>query len=193
MLPIGRPTTILHLICSWPSHVLYLPSSWTDGIAYRYTFKNIRFAAPPVGDLRWAKPAPPQVNKTIQDGSYGPKCVQTAILGLNFMGSGNNSPIGAAVNQLYVSQLSHISPAGSPAHRQYLITYLHTVSAAFPSRSLRAATKTACSLTSTSREKHSRIHRLSCRSPSSSLAVLISSEARTRSNQSCLFTTDLGW
>ncbi|KAK3939102.1 putative esterase and lipase [Diplogelasinospora grovesii] len=39
-----------------------------------YTFKNIRFAAPPVGSLRWAKPAPPTVNTTLQDGSYGPQC-----------------------------------------------------------------------------------------------------------------------
>ena len=65
-----------------------------------YIFKNIRFAAPPVGDLRWAKPAPPQKNTTIQDGTYGNKCVQAAIKGLNLVGAGNASPIGAAVNQL---------------------------------------------------------------------------------------------
>ena len=65
-----------------------------------YIFKNIRFAAPPVGDLRWAKPAPPQKNTTVQDGSYGNKCVQAAIKGLNLVGAGNASPVGAAVNQL---------------------------------------------------------------------------------------------
>ena len=68
----------------------------------RYIFRNIRYAAPPVGELRWAKPAPPPVNATLQDGSYGPKCVQSAINGLNLLGPGNASPIGAAVNQLYV-------------------------------------------------------------------------------------------
>jgi carboxylesterase type B len=66
----------------------------------RYTFKNIPYAAPPVGKLRWAKPAPP-LNKTgIQDGNYGPTCPQAMIRGLNVMGSGNASPLGAAVNQL---------------------------------------------------------------------------------------------
>ncbi|KAL8305842.1 hypothetical protein RB597_003474 [Gaeumannomyces tritici] len=64
-----------------------------------YTFKNIRYAAPPVGDLRWAKPAPPLNESTLQDGSYGPKCVQSAVTGLNLVGPGNNAPIGGAINQ----------------------------------------------------------------------------------------------
>ncbi|RFU35110.1 hypothetical protein B7463_g1248, partial [Scytalidium lignicola] len=64
-----------------------------------YTFKNIRFAAPPVGELRWAKPAPPTHNATLQDGSYGPQCIQGAPNGLNLLGNGNESPIGAAANQ----------------------------------------------------------------------------------------------
>ncbi|KAJ2892035.1 Lipase 2 [Zalerion maritima] len=64
-----------------------------------YIFKNIRFAAPPVGDLRWAKPAPPATESGIQDGSYGHSCVQTGINGLNLMGDGNSSPIGTAMNQ----------------------------------------------------------------------------------------------
>lgn len=44
-----------------------------------YVFKNIPFAAPPVGDLRWRAPAPPPPNDTLADGSYGPSCVQTGI------------------------------------------------------------------------------------------------------------------
>ncbi|OIW24387.1 alpha/beta-hydrolase [Coniochaeta ligniaria NRRL 30616] len=64
-----------------------------------YTFKNIRYAAPPVGNLRWAKPAPPLVNTTLQDGSYGHACVQSSVNGLNVLGSGNQSPVGAAINQ----------------------------------------------------------------------------------------------
>lgn len=44
-----------------------------------YTFKNIRFAAPPIGNLRWAKPAPPAKEETIQDGSYGPLCIQAPV------------------------------------------------------------------------------------------------------------------
>lgn len=66
----------------------------------RYIFRNIRFAAPPIGDLRWAKPAPPKPNSTLHDGSYGPKCIQSAVSGLNLVGPGNNSPVGAAINQL---------------------------------------------------------------------------------------------
>jgi carboxylesterase type B len=55
---------------------------------------NIRFAAPPLGDLRWAKPAPPPKNSTIQDGSYGPQCPNTQVNGVNFLGSGSDSGLG---------------------------------------------------------------------------------------------------
>ena len=65
-----------------------------------YVFRNIPYAAPPIGDLRWRKPAPP-LNKTgIQDGSYGFACMQAGISGLNVVGPGNGFPLGAAVNQL---------------------------------------------------------------------------------------------
>ena len=64
-----------------------------------YLFKNIRFAAPPVGDLRWAKPAPPAKETTVQDGSYGPICVQAPLKGPQLTGPGASSPIGQAVNQ----------------------------------------------------------------------------------------------
>ncbi|OXV11320.1 hypothetical protein Egran_00919 [Elaphomyces granulatus] len=42
-----------------------------------YTFRNIRYAAPPTGPLRWAKPSPPKPldPENIQDGSYGPNCI----------------------------------------------------------------------------------------------------------------------
>ncbi|KAI1766957.1 alpha/beta-hydrolase [Hypoxylon sp. FL1150] len=64
-----------------------------------YTFKNIRYAAPPVGDLRWAKPAAPLNESDIQDGSVGHSCVQAAPNGLNLLGTGNQSPVGGAINQ----------------------------------------------------------------------------------------------
>jgi carboxylesterase type B len=41
-----------------------------------YVFKNIRFAAPPLGKLRWAKPAAPLKQDGIQDGSDGKICTQ---------------------------------------------------------------------------------------------------------------------
>ncbi len=64
-----------------------------------YTFKNIRFAAPPVGDLRWAKPAAPETETEVQDGSYGPICIQAPLKGPQLTGSGASSPIGEAANQ----------------------------------------------------------------------------------------------
>lgn len=63
-----------------------------------YKFQNIRFAAPPVGDLRWAKPAPPPTQSGIVDGSVGGKCPQAAIKGLNIVGTADNSPIAAVID-----------------------------------------------------------------------------------------------
>ncbi len=66
-----------------------------------YTFKNIRFAAPPTGDLRFSKPAPPVVDTSVvNDGSYGPQCPQSfSLKGFNLIGNRNDLPIGGAVNQ----------------------------------------------------------------------------------------------
>ena len=43
-----------------------------------YSFSNIRYAAPPLGPLRFSKPQPPLNNRSagIQDGSYGNICPQ---------------------------------------------------------------------------------------------------------------------
>ena len=43
-----------------------------------YIFANIRFAAPPLGDLRWAPPAEPLTESGIQNGSIGGTCYQSA-------------------------------------------------------------------------------------------------------------------
>ncbi|KAL8644498.1 MAG: hypothetical protein Q9226_007734, partial [Calogaya cf. arnoldii] len=64
-----------------------------------YVFKNIRFAAPPTGSLRWAPPAAPSPESTVQDGSYGPICIQAPIKGPRYTGPGSDSPIGEALNQ----------------------------------------------------------------------------------------------
>jgi Carboxylesterase family len=42
-----------------------------------YIFGNIRFAAPPVGDLRWAPPTEPVEEPGIHDGSVGGSCFQS--------------------------------------------------------------------------------------------------------------------
>lgn len=52
-----------------------------------YTFKNVRFGQPPLGNLRWAKPVRPKYNATVSDGSYGPYCVQAQPRGLNLLGN----------------------------------------------------------------------------------------------------------
>jgi carboxylesterase type B len=65
-----------------------------------YKFKNIRFAAPPIGDLRWAKPAPPPTQSSIVDGSVGNKCPQAPIKGLNVLGTTDNSPIASVLDTL---------------------------------------------------------------------------------------------
>lgn len=50
-----------------------------------YVFRNVRYAAPPVGDLRWSKPAPPESIHGIQDGSYGHNCIPSSIPDQFFM------------------------------------------------------------------------------------------------------------
>jgi carboxylesterase type B len=63
------------------SPLLKLPyGTWRGSVDERYdtvTFKNVRFAAPPVGELRWAKPAPPLVETEIQNGTIGSSCITT--------------------------------------------------------------------------------------------------------------------
>jgi hypothetical protein len=41
-----------------------------------YTFRNIRYAAPPLGALRWAKPIPPPKTDEIQDLREAVACTQ---------------------------------------------------------------------------------------------------------------------
>ncbi|OLL21704.1 Secreted lipase [Neolecta irregularis DAH-3] len=49
-----------------------------DPIQDFYIFRNIRFAAPPVGNQRWKYPAPPLHEDGIQDGSIGYGCYNSA-------------------------------------------------------------------------------------------------------------------
>ncbi|KAL8954191.1 MAG: hypothetical protein Q9183_007276, partial [Haloplaca sp. 2 TL-2023] len=61
---------------------------------------NVRYAAPPTGDLRWAKPAAPTPESGIQDGSYGPICIPAPTGGPQLEGEGANSSSGGALDQL---------------------------------------------------------------------------------------------
>jgi hypothetical protein len=47
------------------------------GIPY-YNFSNIRYAAPPVGNLRFAQPVKPAVNRTLNDGQQSVICSQAS-------------------------------------------------------------------------------------------------------------------
>ncbi|KAL2857336.1 carboxylesterase family protein [Aspergillus pseudoustus] len=67
-----------------------------------YTFRNIRYAAPPIGKLRWSKPAGPDKIYGIQDGSYGPNCIQAPIPEGFFMPGLENLSRNAAEDCLFL-------------------------------------------------------------------------------------------
>ncbi|KAL8917021.1 MAG: hypothetical protein Q9208_008196 [Pyrenodesmia sp. 3 TL-2023] len=99
-----------------------------------YTFKNIRYAAPPTGDLRWARPAPPKPESGIQDGSYGPICMQAPIPGPKLTGPGADLPIGRALNQ-YLAGIP--IPSFEAADEDCLFLDLHVPAAAIKDPSLK--------------------------------------------------------
>ncbi|KAF2816279.1 alpha/beta-hydrolase [Mytilinidion resinicola] len=74
-------------ICTFPGP----DDAKANGDFQVYTFKNVRFAAPPLGDLRWAIPEQPLVEPGVQNGSVGFACTQSLPAGLN-VGSGSRSP-----------------------------------------------------------------------------------------------------
>lgn len=65
-----------------------------------------------MGDLRWAKPAPPLKNSTLQDGSYGPFCPQAAPKGFNVLGTAAGNPLGAAIDSIVDQILTPILGSG---------------------------------------------------------------------------------
>ncbi|KAL2811629.1 Alpha/Beta hydrolase protein [Aspergillus granulosus] len=76
--------TALPLVLSKATHLplLKLPYGTWQASKYNpetdfYTFENIRYAAPPVGPLRFSKPQPPRHMRGIQDGSVSHICYQT--------------------------------------------------------------------------------------------------------------------
>jgi hypothetical protein len=76
-----------------------------------YIFTNIRFAEPPVGDLRWRKPQPPAPISGIQDGTKGYSCKQILPKrGLNFLGSYNEEPWAADVDEAISGVGSYLWP-----------------------------------------------------------------------------------
>ncbi|KAA8566567.1 hypothetical protein EYC84_009115 [Monilinia fructicola] len=62
-----------------------------------YNFSNIRYAAPPIGNLRFSAPVEPEVNRTINDGQQGAICAQGTPyweeVALNFLGGANATTV----------------------------------------------------------------------------------------------------
>jgi para-nitrobenzyl esterase len=76
-----------------------------NGIA---AFKGIPFAAPPVGDLRWKKPAPVVAWSGVKKATtYAPACMQDANM-LKFIGS----PEGVSEDCLYLNVWTPAKAAG---------------------------------------------------------------------------------
>jgi carboxylesterase type B len=79
-----------------------------------YFFQDVRFAAPPVGNLRFAKPAPPQTVYGVQSGSGGKVCHGTVPpRGLNFVGDGDYLPVSQVVNELIGGIASSVYSSGT--------------------------------------------------------------------------------
>jgi hypothetical protein len=124
-----------------------------------HAFRNIPYAAPPVGDLRWAKPAPPVKQSGTQQTREKPTCPQALINGINFIGTGNESPIGAAINQLYEPGLFS---SAYPLTRQSANIF-GLASADYPSRVLVRRVRIVSIWTSSCPPRPSRTQRILCR------------------------------
>jgi carboxylesterase type B len=99
-----------------------------------YTFKNIRFAAPPVGNLRFAKPAPPARNDTLQTGEYGGSCAQSLPKSLltGLVGGGLGNAIGGLTSGIDLGRLM----GGGPTSEDCLFLDLYV-----PAKALRGEVK----------------------------------------------------
>ncbi|KAF2666244.1 alpha/beta-hydrolase [Microthyrium microscopicum] len=98
-----------HISSIAPLPELKLPYGTWQATAYdedtdTYIFKNIRFAAPPVGQLRFAKPAPPLLIEGVQTGKIGNDCISTTgwAFGAGSLGNLVNSVIPGAEDCLFL-------------------------------------------------------------------------------------------
>ena len=73
-----RATALNVRICSGIGFEKFIWTHANQDTGAYYNFSNIRYAAPPVGRLRFADPAPPLVDRAVQNGSVGNVCIQSA-------------------------------------------------------------------------------------------------------------------
>jgi carboxylesterase type B len=99
-----------------------------------YAFKNIRFAAPPVGNLRFAKPAPPIRNDTLQTGEYGGSCAQSVPKSLitGIIGEGLGTVVAGLASTMDLGKLM----GGGPSSEDCLFLDLYV-----PAKALRGEVK----------------------------------------------------
>ncbi|KAF4626147.1 hypothetical protein G7Y89_g12014 [Cudoniella acicularis] len=85
------------------------------------TFKGIRYAAPPLGSLRWQAPQNPTVNRTnvIDAANFGPACPNSP-LSLGSLGS-----VGAIIGDEDCLNLNVYAPSSIPSTGLPVLVYIH--------------------------------------------------------------------
>ena len=77
-----------------------------------------------MGNLRWAKPAPPPKNSKVQDGKTGNACVQAAPNGINFFGSASDIPGGPSAINDFLGELAGPVLSGGAEDCLFLDVYV---------------------------------------------------------------------
>ena len=75
-----------------------------------YNFSNIRYAQPPVGQLRFQAPQSPKINRTVHTGENGHICYQAIPNWFNSVPLVTPQFLNGTVNSTYVNASEHITP-----------------------------------------------------------------------------------
>ncbi|MCJ1432715.1 hypothetical protein MMC27_002072 [Xylographa pallens] len=82
-----------------------------------YNFSNIRYAQPPVGELRFQAPQSPEINRTVHTGENGHICYQAIPNWFNSVPLVTPQLVNATVNSTYANASEHVIPL-SPSQIQ---------------------------------------------------------------------------